>query len=358
MTVYRFDEIAINSKEKKKPVDEDKNYYIGLEHLDSGTLEVTRWGAESAPKGDKLIMKKGDVLLGKRRAYQKKVGIAPFDGIFSAHGMVLRPVADVIDPTFFPFFISSDCFLDEVIRVSVGSLSPTANWKDLQKLEFDIPSLEKQCELASVLKQSSILKSWYAKLLQTADDLVKSQFVEMFGDPTGDSALFNLRQVGSFSSVSSGATPKRDKPEYYGGEIPWVKTTEVAAGNVAETEETISKLGLVNSSCHIVPAGSILVAMYGQGGTRGRASMLEIDAATNQACAAIEPDKTVDSLFLLSQLRLCYEDLRAKSKGGNQKNLSLQTLKAYTVIVPPIELQRIYSDFVHQVDKSKFHHDK
>lgn len=85
MAKYRFEEIAINSTEKKKPVEEDKYTYLGLEHLDSGSLTVTRFGADVTPKGDKLIMKKGDVLFGKRRAYQKKVAIAPFDGIFSAH---------------------------------------------------------------------------------------------------------------------------------------------------------------------------------------------------------------------------------------------------------------------------------
>ena len=79
MAKYKFDQIAFNSTDKKKPTDEDKEHYIGLEHLDSGSLKVTRWGSEIAPKGEKLLMKKGDVLFGKRRAYQKKVAIAPFD---------------------------------------------------------------------------------------------------------------------------------------------------------------------------------------------------------------------------------------------------------------------------------------
>ena len=83
MAKYRFEQIAINSTEKKKPVEEDRFTYLGLEHLDSGSLKVTRFGSEVAPIGEKLVMHKGDVLFGKRRAYQKKVAIAPFDGIFS-----------------------------------------------------------------------------------------------------------------------------------------------------------------------------------------------------------------------------------------------------------------------------------
>ena len=183
MPKYRFDEIAINSTEKKKPVEADKDTYIGLEHLDSGCLEVTRWGAEVAPVGDKLVMHKGDVLFGRRRAYQKKVSIAPFDGIFSAHGMVLRPIESVITKEFFPFFISSDYFLDAAIKISVGSLSPTINWRDLAKLEFQIPSLDEQASLSSVLWAMNRLKMAYTDLLQQADALVQSQFVEMFGDP-------------------------------------------------------------------------------------------------------------------------------------------------------------------------------
>ena len=101
---FRFDEIAFNSTLKKKPVEEDKIHYIGLEHIEPGNFSITEWGSDVAPVGEKLIMKKGDILFGKRRAYQRKVAIAPFDGIFSAHGMVLRPKTDVIDADFFPLF--------------------------------------------------------------------------------------------------------------------------------------------------------------------------------------------------------------------------------------------------------------
>ena len=102
---FKFDQIAINSTAKKKPVPEDAAHYIGLEHLIPGTFDIPEWGSEVAPVGEKLLMKKGDVLFGRRRAYQRKVGIAPFDGIFSAHGMVLRPRPEVVDEKYFPFFI-------------------------------------------------------------------------------------------------------------------------------------------------------------------------------------------------------------------------------------------------------------
>ena len=183
MTKYKFDEIAINSTQKKKPTEEDKVYYIGLEHIDPGCFDVVRWGSDVAPTGDKLLMQKGDVLFGKRRAYQRKVAIAPFDGIFSAHGMVLRPNLKVIDANYFPFFISSDKFMETAVRISVGGLSPTINWKDLARQEFELPSLDEQKVLADKLWAAYRLKEAYKKLLVATDEMVKSQFIEMFGNP-------------------------------------------------------------------------------------------------------------------------------------------------------------------------------
>ena len=139
MSRYRFEQIASNSREKKIPAEEDRLTYIGLEHLEPGSLTVDRWGSAVPLKGEKLVMHKGDVLLGKRNAYLRRAAIAPHDGIFSAHGMVLRPREEVIDKAFFPLFIASDYFFDEAIRISVGSLSPTVNWKDLRITEFELP---------------------------------------------------------------------------------------------------------------------------------------------------------------------------------------------------------------------------
>ena len=178
---YKFEQIANNSKEKKKPEEQDRFHYIGLEHLNSDSFEIEQWGSESAPTGEKLLMRKGDVLFGKRRAYQRKVGIAPFDGIFSAHGMVLRPNEAVIDKDFFPFFIASDQFMERAVRISVGGLSPTINWKDLKEQVFDIPTLEEQKKLAKLLWAAYYLKDSYKKMLAATDEMVKSQFISQFG---------------------------------------------------------------------------------------------------------------------------------------------------------------------------------
>ena len=109
----------------------------------------------------------------------EKVAIAPFDGIFSAHGMVLRPKEDVIVKDFFPLFIGSDYFLDAAIKISVGSLSPTINWRDLKELEFELPDMDTQRKMAEVLWSINDTMEAYKKLISATDELVKSQFMGM-----------------------------------------------------------------------------------------------------------------------------------------------------------------------------------
>lgn len=326
---------------------------VGLEHLDPGEVELAHWD-EGVETTFTKAFSKGQVLFGRRRAYLRKAAVAPFDGICSGDITVIAP-KDNVSPRLLPFIIQNDALFEHAVTNSAGSLSPRVKWQSLSQFEFELPSIAKQEELADILWTAQGTRSHYRQLLTACDDVVKSQFIEMFGSPIRGTAKFDMAKLGDLASLSSGATPKRDHPEYYGGDIPWVKTTEVAQGNVKSADEHITQAGLDNSSCRIIPAGTILMAMYGQGETRGKVAMLEIEAATNQACAAIECDSSkLNSLYALHHLRMCYGDLRSKSKGGNQKNLSLAMLKRYLIVWPPLTLQQEFADFAASVDKSKF----
>lgn len=125
--------------------------YVGLEHLDPGVLTVQRWDTPDKVEAQKLRFQNGDVIFGRRRAYQKKVALAGFEGICSAHALVLRARPGYIDPTFLPVFLSSHYFLDRAIEISVGSLSPTVNWRDLKVQEFNLPLLDEQKRIAGLL---------------------------------------------------------------------------------------------------------------------------------------------------------------------------------------------------------------
>ena len=158
----------------------------------------------------------------------------------------------------------------------------------------------------------------------------------------------------SLTEVCSGGTPDRKKSEYWtNGNIPWVKTTELQNSTIYRTEEYITDKGLSESSAKIVPPETILIAMYGQGKTRGMTAFLGIEASTNQACACILPTDRVRMKFLWQYFISQYEDLRNLAKGSNQANLNAGMIKDYLVPLPNLEEQKQFEQLVEQSDKSK-----
>jgi len=148
---YRFDQIAKNISERVEPTTTDLEVYVGLEHIDSDSIHIKRYGNREDVNGTKLRCYPGDVIFGRRRAYQRKAAIVEFDGFCSAHSLVLRANPDVISPKLFPFFLHSDTFMHRAIDISVGSLSPTINWGDLKKQEFLLPPKGQQEQIAELL---------------------------------------------------------------------------------------------------------------------------------------------------------------------------------------------------------------
>ena len=152
-------------------------------------------------------------------------------------------------------------------------------------------------------------------------------------------AQATLAELGDWSS---GGTPSRSKPDYFDGDIPFVKTGDLNDSWLSSIPETISDIGLQNSSAKLFPEGTLLIAMYGA--TIGKTARLSIPAATNQACAALlgnEPN--ADALdYVWAYLRSQLENLRASGKGGAQPNISQTLLKSYPIPLPPLaEQQRI-----------------
>lgn len=150
-TLHRFDQMAENVNERVLPADAEGLPYVGLEHLDSESLKIRRWGSTDEVEAQKLRFYTGDIIFGKRRYYQKKLAVADFDGICSAHAMVLRAKSDVVLSEFLPFFMQSEMFFERAMAISVGSLSPTINWTALARQEFPLPRLDVQRRIAEIL---------------------------------------------------------------------------------------------------------------------------------------------------------------------------------------------------------------
>lgn len=171
----RFGDLATCVNDRvDNPSEAGVERYVGLEHLDSDSLRIRRWGTPSDVEATKLLFRKGDIIFGRRRAYQRKLAVADFDGICSAHAMVLRARPEAVLPEFLPFFMQSDLFMERAQAISVGSLSPTINWKALAQEEFVLPPIEGQSRMVELLNASNEARAAYSELLDHARTLEKS----------------------------------------------------------------------------------------------------------------------------------------------------------------------------------------
>lgn len=163
-----------------------------------------------------------------------------------------------------------------------------------------------------------------------------------------------MATLGKVAKFQTGGTPSRDKTEYWqDGFIPWVKTGEINYRVIEETEEKITRMGLDNSAAKIFPAGTLLVAMYGQGVTRGRVAILGISAAVNQACAAITPhsEYILSTRFIYYHLQYHYEDIRQMGHGANQRNLNMALLRGFEIAYPTPDEQAVAVDLLTFLDR-------
>ena len=355
---FKFDDIAINSTKKKIPEESDKNVYIGLEHIDSECFTITRWGAEAAPIGDKLLMQKGDVLFGKRRAYQRKVAIAPFDGIFSAHGMVLRPKENVVTKEFFPFFISSDQFMERAVRISVGGLSPTVNWKDLKEQEFELPSIEEQKVLAEKLWAAYRLKESYKKLLAATDEMVKSRFIEMFGNPLAIEQKYPLRKLGECCVLNPKRSDLTISDDMKVSFIPMQSVDETGRlCNVSDAFYGDVKKGFTYFAEKDVLFAKITPCMENGKGAIAYNLTNGIGFGSTEFHVLRPINNVSNPTWLLALTRMpIFREYAAKNMSGTggQKRVGSQFLQNFMVGLPPIEAQNEFERIYNQADKSGF----
>lgn len=344
---YKFDDIAINSVAKKKPTPDDVSTYIGLEHIDPGTFTISRWGGDVAPVGEKLVMKKGDLLFGKRRAYQRKVAIAPFDGIFSAHGMVLRPRTDVVDERYFPFFIASDQFMDEAVRISVGGLSPTINWKTLKECEFDLPPLDRQRELAELLWAANDLKEKYKKLITASDEMLKAKFREMSSLVREKGTVRDLTE-GKVMLVRSKYKPT-DEFEYI--DISSIKGTFDGIGECARVQ--CAKAPSRAQQC--VQKGDILVSSVRP--NLRKMAVVDFDddnhVASTGFCVVRPKGAATGFLKGVFTSDAFTTTMMDKASGTTYPAVSDKNILDYEIPLPPLDLQRQFVKIAAQEEKVK-----
>ena len=254
-----FSDIVQNVAVRVDPADAKTDVYVGLEHLDPSTIHLRQWGHPSDVSGQKLAFMKGDVIFGRRRAYQRKLAVAEFDGICSAHALVVRAKPKMILPEFLPFFLQSDMFMKRAIEISVGSLSPTINWKTLRVQEFPLPPLDEQKRIAEILwAVDEAVEKWIEAYRQSelALSSLRSQILQELSQTE---ECISLKDVGRWVS---GGTPSRSRNDFWNGDFPWVSPKDMKQEIISDSKEKLTDTAL-NGRVTILPSESILIVVRG-----------------------------------------------------------------------------------------------
>ena len=224
---------------------------------------------------------------------------------------------------------------------------------DIAALQIPLPPLDEQKRIAGILDAADALRAKRREALAQLDTLLQATFLDMFGDPATNPVGWEVTCVGDVTEMGTGSTPSRNHKHYFGGSIPWVKSTEIDWGTVTATSESVSSDGVRAARLRLYLKGSIVLALYGQGKTRGKCAVLGIDATINQACCALAPRDPGSTPYLFQFLKYSYHRLRGESRGGNQENLNMRIVRSFPVPVPPLDVQQRYATIAESVEKQK-----
>ena len=335
---------------------EDGINWIKIGDAQEGSKYITSTKEKIIPEGVKKsrLVHCGDFILSNSMSFGRPY-ILKVDGCIHDGWLVIRDKHETFIKDYLYYYLSSPTLYRTFTSLAVGGVVNNLNSKLVRNVDVIIPPKEEQeaivAELDEINETIEALKQQVADL----DALAQSTFYTMFGDPVTNEKGWEEKKLGELAIIGTGATPSRTKENiYYNGNIPWVKTTEVHYEDIEDTEEKITAIAVEETNCKIYPEGTILMAMYGQGKTRGQIAKLKIRATTNQACAAIDLSQSSCEIdFIYCHLKLMYEHIRSMARGGNQANLNLNLVNSILIINPPLALQQEFAAKVEAIESTK-----
>ena len=332
---------------------------IELEHIAQETGQIIGSTTASSLGSIKNKFNIGDVIFGKLRPYLRKYATPSFEGVCSSEIWVFNPTNEITNPYLFQF-VQSDKFITEANK-SAGSKMPRADWGVVSEMLMLIPSLPEQRKIAEILSTWDKAISTTERLIDNSKQKKKALMQQLL---TGKKRLLDDSDkpfvgeweeftVGTIAKLTAGGTPSTKHSEYWGGKIPWMNSGEVNLKQVFSVEGRITDLGLNNSSTKEIPENSILIALAGQGKTRGTIAINRIKLCTNQSIAAIMPDEArLSAEFLYFNLDNRYKELRAMSTGdGGRGGLNLNILKSIKLKLPLVKEQEMIATVLINADK-------
>ena len=362
----RLESVLSASKEKTEDFSSPSLRYIGLEHFEKDN-GITGFASAEGVRSLKNIFHPGQILYGKLRPYLNKHDIADFDGVCSTDILVFNCLSRA-NNKFINYFFNLSYFQEYAVANSKGINLPRVSEKVILDAVFPLPHLDEQQRIVdrieslfakldeakakaeAVLEGFEIRKAGILHKAFTGELTVKWRAKNRVKRTSWE----NLT-LGNVAKWGSGGTPSRKYPEYYTGDIAWVKTGELNNGYLYETEEHITKEAIKNSNAKIFPQGTVIIAMYGA--TIGQCAILEIAAATNQACACAIVNSNTDNKFLFTYLLSQKHNFINLGKGGAQPNISQTILKEYPIVLPSLpeqqEIVRILDNLLAKEQRAK-----
>ena len=343
MAIVKLGDIAIEAKSSNKG-DKTGIRIVGLEHLTPSNVTLSSWSEDTENTFTKEFSK-GDVLFGRRRAYLKKAAVAPFDGICSGDITVIRAIIDKVDPDLLPFIIQNDFLFEFAVGKSAGSLSPRVKWTHLKEFAIELPSMPEQSKLAETLWSINETKNAYEDLINKTDELVKSQFIEMFGTEDKHPEDVQFVKLGKIATYINGMA---FKPDDWGEQgLPIIRIQNLTGSGEAfnyfdgEYPEKVE----VNTGDVLISWSASLGVYLWQGET----------AILNQHIFKVDFNKLeIDKYFYIYAVQQKLEEMTHKSHGSTMKHIVKKEFDNTKIAYPNDELQIQFADFVKQSDKSKF----
>ncbi len=309
---------------------------VGLEHLIPQEIKFTGYDVDTENTFTKAF-KKGQILFGRRRAYLKKAAIADFDGICSGDITVIEAIPGKVEPLLLPFIIQNDKFFDYAVSRSAGGLSPRVKWEHLKDYELDLPPIDEQRILADKLWAAYRLKESYKKLLTATQEMVKSQFIEMFGGETNKVPLEEIVIVKDDcrKPINEGVRSEMKDGELY----PYYGATGVV--DYINDYLTDDELLCIAEDCGNYNAGEESAYII-----RGKAWV-------NNHAHLVKTKETCDIKYLYYFLKIA--NLKPYVSGTTRLKLTQKKLKEISVTLPSINMQKSFVEIAEQADKSEYY---
>lgn len=331
---------------KRNP--EREFWYVDISAVDNFGKRITspqRVKGKNASVRARQLIQTHDVLVATTRPNLNAVALVPerYDGEVCSTGFCVLRASEELEPEYLFQVVQSRAFIEPLVDLTKGALYPAVTDKQVFSQLVPWVPCNEQREIAARLKSqlAEVETARQAARVQVRDaSLLQARLLRTVFDALED---VPRKRLGDYAYSTSGVTPSRSKDDYWHpAEVPWVKTGEIDFAPITMASESVSKLALADCSLTLLPPKTVLVAITGEGKTRGRSAVLEISATTNQHSVAILPNDTWDADFLQLWMQSSYADLRelSEGRGGSRSALSGGQIKALEIPAPEIDEQR------------------